>query len=284
MLQPGLARQEVNALIGNLPFALAEEVYELYQWHNGQRFGEFRLGLCMTDQWQFMPLAEAVHEWDRYLGESYRDELENLNPVASQIGGWPVGDPSVLEAGGWLPLFHMDSDFEVSLGARAESETAPVAYVPHDGYSAIFYDSLAAMLNFTADMYESGALRSDDEMGDYFDYTIASAVKRRHFPAKALQAEIEYRQECNLSGELRSTRADRPLKEEFEQFALVSKLLRTGSQEAIPAVELFLAWLLGDAEQAHQITQDLVHSPYGVMREWPHERSLLVQNLTYAFL
>lgn len=45
LLQPGLTRQEINAQIGSLPFALAEEVYELYQWRNGQKEGDFALGL-----------------------------------------------------------------------------------------------------------------------------------------------------------------------------------------------------------------------------------------------
>ncbi len=284
LLQPGLTQQEIDALVGGLPFALAEEVYDLYQWHNGQSYGEFRLGLCKTNQYRFLPLAEAVQEWDRYLGESYRDEVEQDNPIAAQIGGWPAGDPVVLQADGWLPLFEMDSDFKVSLGARAESQTAPIAYVPHDDHSAIFYESLTAMLNYTADVYESGALRSDDEMGDFFDYTITSAISRRHFPNKVVVAEAAYRQGRNLSSRPRNQRVNRPQKEEFEQYALVSKLIQSGSQEAIPAVQAFLLWLLGDADQARQVTQDLVNSPYLVMREWPHSRSLLTHNLTYSFL
>lgn len=238
----------------------------------------------MTGQYRFMPLAEAVHEWNRYLGESYRDELENLNPVAAQIGGWPAGDPAVLAAGGWLPLFRMDSDFDVSLGATEGALTAPITYVSRDDSSATLYDSLTAMLDYTADVYEAGALRSDEEMGEFFDYAITSAIKRRHFPDKVAQAEAAYKEGFSLSSGPRSPRPDRPKQEEFEQYALVSKLVRSGSQEAIPAVELFLRWLLGDAEQAHQITLDLVRSPYVVMRGWPHARSLLVQNLTYPFL
>jgi len=284
LLQPGLSRQEIDALVGNLPFALAEEVYELYQWHNGQDEGQFRLGLVMSGQYPFMPLTQSLDQWRDYLEESYRDELENLNPLAALTGGWPAADPAILEAGGWLPLFQMDSDFHVSLGAEAGAATAPIVYVPHDGRSAIFYASLTASLNFTADIYESGALRSDDEMGDFFDYTIASAIKCNHFPSKVAQAEEAYKRGHSLSTEPRSSKPDRPNKEEFEQFVLVSKLARSGSQEAAPAAEKFLSWLLGNAEQAHQITQGLVHSPYAVMREWPHRRSLLVQNLTYSFL
>lgn len=284
LLQPGLSRQEIDALVGGSPFALAEEVYELYQWHNGQDDGPFRLGLVRSGQYPFMPLTQSLDQWRDHLEESYRDEVENRNPLAALTGGWPPADSAILEAGGWLPLFRMDSDFHVSLGVEAGAATAPITYVPRYGRSAIFYASLTARLNFTADIYESGALRSDDEMGDFFDYTIGSAVQRKHFPSKVAQAEEAYKRGQYLSHGPRSLSPDRPNKEELEQFALVSKLVRSGSQEAAPAAEEFLSWLLGDVEQARQITQGLVHHPCIIMREWPHKRSLLVNNLTYSFL
>ncbi len=63
LLQPGLARQEIDVLVSGLPFALAEEVYELYQWRNGQSWGEFRLGLLRSSSYPFMPLKEAIGEY-----------------------------------------------------------------------------------------------------------------------------------------------------------------------------------------------------------------------------
>jgi len=66
VLQPGLKRQEIDALTRDLPFALAEEVYELYQWHNGQEFGDFKLGIHQTRFYPFMPLQEALYEYTRF--------------------------------------------------------------------------------------------------------------------------------------------------------------------------------------------------------------------------
>ncbi|NES69668.1 MAG: hypothetical protein F6K24_32870 [Okeania sp. SIO2D1] len=34
-LQPGLTRTQIDELVKDLPFSLPEELYELYQWHNG---------------------------------------------------------------------------------------------------------------------------------------------------------------------------------------------------------------------------------------------------------
>ena len=282
-LQSGLTRQEIDTAVGGLPFALAEEVYELYQWRNGQDWGQFRLGLGRSSQERFLPLAEAVHEWDTYLNESYADEVENMNPVAAAVGGWHPAAHEVLEAGGWLPVLEMDSDFHASLGTQTGALSSPIAYVSHDDCSAIFYPSLTVMLEYNADIYEAEALRTDEQGGDFFDYTITSALTRNHFPDKVMEAEEAYRSKCSLPAHRTVGTPDRPTQEEFAQFDLISKLVQAGSLQAIPATERYLEWLLGDAEQAKQIAQDLVKSPYSVMYGWPHERSLLVHNFSYSY-
>lgn len=283
LLQPGLSRSEIDAAVGSLPFALAEEVYELYQWRNGQDWGQFRLGLSRSSQERFLPLVEAVHEWNIYLNESYADEVNNMNPIAAAAGGWPPADAAILEAGGWLPVLEMDSDFHVSLGTQTGTSSSPIAYVSHDDHSAIFYSSLTAMLEYNADIYESGALRTDEQGGDFFDYTITSALTRKHFPDKVIEAEEAYRSKCSLPAHRAVGTPDRPTQEEFAQYGLVSKLAQSGSLQAIPATEQYLEWLLGDAEQAKQVTQDLVKSPYLIMYGWPHERSLIVHNFSYSY-
>ena len=73
LLQPGLSRSEVDAAVDGLPFALAEEVYELYQWRNGQKEGEFRLGLLRSEFDPFMPLEEAIGEYIFAQAENYQD-------------------------------------------------------------------------------------------------------------------------------------------------------------------------------------------------------------------
>lgn len=283
LLQPGLSRSEIDAAVGGLPFALAEEVYELYQWRNGQKEGEFRLGLGRSSQERFLPLAKAVHEWDTYLHESYADEVENMNPVAAAVGGWPPAAPAILEAGGWLPVLEMDSDFHASLGTQIGALSSPIVYVSHDDRSAVFYPSLTVMLEYNADIYEAEALRTDEQGGDFFDYTITSTLTRKHFPDKVTEAEETYLSKCSLPAHRTVGTPDRPTQEEFVQFDLVSKLAQAGSLQAIPATERYLEWLLGDAEQAKQVTLDLVKSPYSIMYGWPHERSLLVHNFSYSY-
>lgn len=139
------------------------------------------------------------------------------------------------------------------------------------------------MLDYRADIYESGALRSDDEHGYFFDYTLTSGIKRKHFPDKVREAEEAYRQKLDLTDSLRSTRPDRPTETEVEQFMLVRALLQSGSEQAVPATELFLTWLFNDSEEARQITQSLVRSPYQIKREWRHNQSFLLHGLPSYF-
>ena len=270
LLQPGLTQQEINAAVGDLPFALAEEVYELYQWRNGQKEGQFRLGLVRSVLYPFMPLEEALNEYTQFQAEDYK---QSVLEAYGEFDG----------SGGWLPLMGMERYYKASLGTAAGSQKSHILGLTRDDFPHVSYGSLTSMLEFQADVYESGALRVDEEGHDFFDYLTASVIKREHFPAKTAQAGEVYRQECCLPGGRAAGTPDRPTPEEYAQYGLVNHLVQTGSLQAVPATEQYLRWLLEDAEQAKQITQALVKSPNTVMYEWPHERSLLVHNLSYSY-
>ncbi len=184
---------------------------------------------------------------------------------------------------GWLPVIGMERYYKATLGTTAGSQSVSVLGITREGSPYIAYDSLANMLKYHADVYESGALRTDDQGRKFFDYTITSALTRKHFPDKATEAEEEYRSKCSLPAHRTAGTPDRPSPEELAQFALVSKLAQAGSLQAVPATEQYLEWLLGDVEQAKQVTSDLVKSPCSIMYGWPHERSLLVHNFSYSY-
>lgn len=270
LLQPGLSRQEIDAQVSGLPFALAEEVHEMYQWHNGQGWGDFELGLQQSFLYPFLPLQDALKEYTQFQAENFQLELE-----------W--GRKDFAASGGWFPVLGQEGYFTATLGAAAGEETSPLVGVTRDDQTYLQYSSLAAMLDYQADVYESGALRSDDEHGYFFDYTQTSAIKRKHFPDKVRESEEAYRQKLDLTDEERSTRPDYHTDTESKQLRLVGDLLHSGSEQAVPATELFLNWLLGDAEEARHITQSLVRSPYQIKREWRHNNSLLLNSLPYGF-
>lgn len=51
LLPPSPFRPEIDALTASPPFSIAEEIYEIYQWHNGQKFGEYRGILASTNSY-----------------------------------------------------------------------------------------------------------------------------------------------------------------------------------------------------------------------------------------
>lgn len=269
LLQPGLSRQEIDAQVSVLPFALAEEVYELYQWHNGQSWGDFKLGLQQSFLYPFIPLQDALKEYTEFQAENFQFEVEEL------------GSCEFAASGGWLPLLGMEAYFTATLGAAAGEAHSPIVGVTRDDTAYLAYSTLSAMLDYYADVYDSGALRSDVENKYFFDYTTVSAVKRRHFPEKVERAEEAYREKFNLAGVQRSTRPDRPTESEFEHLSLVRDLIHSGSEQAIPATEIFLSWPLGSDEEARQITHHLVRFPTQIKDNLPRERSMLVGCLSF---
>lgn len=59
VMNPGLSRDAIETKAKKLPFQLPEEVYELYQWHNGGR----KPFIPYPDGWDlasFLPLEEAI--------------------------------------------------------------------------------------------------------------------------------------------------------------------------------------------------------------------------------
>ena len=270
LLQPGLTRQEINAAVGGLPFTLAEEVYELYQWRNGQQEGRFRLGMLGSPFDPYMPLEEAIKEYTFAQAESYQIELEGEHFEFA-------------EAGGWLPILGMERYYKATLGTTAGTQSSYILGITREGSPYIAYDSLATMLEYYADVYEAGALRTEEQGGDFFDYTITSAIKRSYFPDKVVQAEEVYRQKYDLSANRISGTSEHPTGDEFAQYDLVRHLASAGSLQAEAATERYLEWLLGDVERAKQTTHTLLHSPYRIMYGGG-EPSILVRNLVYSFL
>lgn len=65
-LEPGLSREEIDAKVKHLPFKLPEEVYELYQWHDGSSGYDF-----LFENYEFMCLQEAVAIYEELLSDMF---------------------------------------------------------------------------------------------------------------------------------------------------------------------------------------------------------------------
>lgn len=88
-LNPPLTREEVDIQTQHLPYRLPEELYELYQWHDGVDDPDFRLSLFRDRK--FLSLQDAVDEYETVVRCRGDDEfLVTCFPFGSFMGSWYV--------------------------------------------------------------------------------------------------------------------------------------------------------------------------------------------------
>lgn len=267
LLQPGLTRQEIDAAVSILPFAIAEEVYELYQWRNGQKEGKFQLGLHQWPTYPFMPLNEALDEYTRFQAFNFQLEVENEYC-------------DFAEAGGWLPLFGEHREYTATIGQAPGTLTSPLAWVSREDKTTLHYPSLTAMLEFRADLYDADAMRQDAEGEQWVDYAAASTIQRRHFPEIAAEAEQNYAQ----FGKLDSLHdASHYYIFEAQRAYAVGQLISSGSEQALPIVAEYLREQIGDQALAAAVFRGLQADPNKVYKEWPWTRHMHIKGLAVHF-
>jgi SMI1 / KNR4 family (SUKH-1) len=88
-LRAGLSRDQIDELVKDLPFKVPEEVYELYQWHDGlpDRF------IC--GQYDFMCLTEAISAYYEGVDENlyyFREETHSFEQSIPVFKLWSQGN------------------------------------------------------------------------------------------------------------------------------------------------------------------------------------------------
>lgn len=75
---PGLTREEIDEITKDLPFTFPEELYELYEWHNGMK--EPRgWDQCFVSSKEFIRLQEAIQYTEALATSEYRSEYIKPN-------------------------------------------------------------------------------------------------------------------------------------------------------------------------------------------------------------
>lgn len=144
-LRPGLTRNEINELVKDLPFTLPEEVYQLYQWHDGS------VDRFIFEQYDFLSLGSAVAAYHEWLSEVFFHERKEGYFFEKSF-----------------PICQLWSENGVLLSVVCEdSKNYPVRIL--DIYCRDFsirYSSLKDLILHTADWYESAQY---DERDDFWE-------------------------------------------------------------------------------------------------------------------
>ena len=140
-LKPGITRDEIDEQVKDLPFSLPDEVYELYQWHDGS------VDMFAVENYDFLSLGSAIAIYHEWLSEALFEEPE---------------EASFFEKS--LPIFQLWSENGVLLSVVCEeSQNYPVRML--DIYCKDFsvrYLSLKDFILHVADWYESAQYYEQD--------------------------------------------------------------------------------------------------------------------------
>lgn len=194
-LQPGLTRGQIDAQVQDLPFQLPEEVYQLYQWHNGSSAEQY---IEFLPQYRFLSLEDAIAQYQMTV-EIWGDvsETENLEDR------WVR--PEV-----WFPLFAVDGNFYMIEGQSQPKTTAPIIHFSKYGDNHLIFNSLTKTMLVIVECLETGAyFFPQSESGDTYlyldkDETREAQIWLKHQPQQAANVEaILNRQAEDLSPEAR---------------------------------------------------------------------------------
>ncbi|MGD2179902.1 HEAT repeat domain-containing protein [Lusitaniella coriacea] len=129
-LEPGLSRQEIDTITTNSPNSFPEELYELYQWHNG------------STSYGFIPFYESFDSLQKSL-EWYQECVRD----------------GYLESHLFTVLMGEYEHYAVALGEHPN----PVWYIVMDDcIEEIRWNSLTDLMLATAECYETGAYYLDE--------------------------------------------------------------------------------------------------------------------------
>ena len=135
-LKPGLSRKQIDVISKDFPYALPEEIYELYQWHNGiDDFGDkggWNYFISTTGgMFGFLPLEEALKQSQNRFNLKLK-----YNALRYKY------EPN------WLLIFDQASDRNAAgvVVVIEKQNTYIRSYDPEDFYYDIIHSSLTNMI------------------------------------------------------------------------------------------------------------------------------------------
>lgn len=145
-LRFGLTRDEIEKQVQNLPFSLPEEVYKLYQWHDGS------VEQFLFLNYDFFSLKDAIEAYHQWWIEIFYDKHESAYFFYKS-----------------LPIFELWSDCGVFLSVVCNNyQNYPIRMLDVE-YRDYFirYHSLKDLILHLADWYESAECDEDENVPEF---------------------------------------------------------------------------------------------------------------------
>jgi hypothetical protein len=168
---PGLPLEEIEKKLGELPFCVSHEVYELYQWSNGTNSGH---GIFV---YHHLLDIETALRYSQGINDSFWLEVREENE-----------DPKYL-----FPIFDFDGEYFAVPGSNGLNATVPVFHVCGDDGSLSFaFTNLTNMMLAIAECFETGvySVRSDGNV-EVKDEVKFGEVRLKHNPGSVERLYVE---------------------------------------------------------------------------------------------
>jgi SMI1 / KNR4 family (SUKH-1) len=168
--QLGLLSEEIEEKLGVLPFALPEEVCELYRWRNGGAIYNFVFGYL-----SLLNLDRAC-EYSEYFNDEDRIEIRAEEE-----------EPRYL-----FPLFDFDGEYFAIQGNESITATSPIFHISDCHDVSFTFINLTNMMLALAECYETGVYAvTENGVLDVVDAIEFGKIRQKYNPGtvESLYAE-----------------------------------------------------------------------------------------------
>ncbi|ELS33267.1 MULTISPECIES: HEAT repeat domain-containing protein [Pseudanabaena] len=160
-LQPGLTRKEIEEKVSLFPIQLSEEVYTLYEWHNG------------SDSWEFF--------FPGYCFPSFENAIADMYSIDSEFSSYTLLLEEI-DTYFLLPVFSYDFTSISTLEIDTKRDHSLVLKSIPEETPSMYSFNLTRMIEVIAQCFESGAYymrkRNNDESEVTWNYEMALEIHR----------------------------------------------------------------------------------------------------------
>jgi SMI1 / KNR4 family (SUKH-1) len=147
-LRAGLSRDEIDELVKDLPFTVPEEIYELYQWHDG------RVDRFIRNSYNFMSLKEAISVYQEEVSENSYNSREEAYLFEQSF-----------------PVFQLwyQGDVLYTIIASGQNKGKVILYDPECRSYSLQYSNLTNLVKHGAEWCELAYYLNDEESWEVRD-------------------------------------------------------------------------------------------------------------------
>lgn len=166
--KPGLSLEELREKLSQFPRKLPQELYTLYQWHNGTNDDSWECAVFVFHS--FLDIDSALQHAEHGVNADFQRDNREIEDQPLYL----------------FPFCDLDGEYFAVLGVDKETDSTPVVIVDDIGGSKIVFNSLTAMMLALAECYETGVYDViDNGLVDVVDPVEFRRIRLKYNPGAA---------------------------------------------------------------------------------------------------